>query len=69
MKIKVSEIFHSIQGEGVSAGRPAVFLRTALCNLTCTWCDTKYTRNLDNYDYSKEVREMEVSEILYLSLI
>lgn len=63
MKVKVSEIFHSIQGEGVSAGRPAVFLRTALCNLTCTWCDTKYTWDWGNYDYSKEVREMEAPEI------
>lgn len=63
MTIKVSEIFHSIQGEGISAGRPAVFLRTALCNLTCTWCDTKYTWDWKNYDYAKEVREMEVSEI------
>lgn len=63
MKIKVSEIFHSIQGEGVSAGRPAVFLRTALCNLTCTWCDTKYTWDWKNYDYAREVREMEAPEI------
>lgn len=63
MKIKVSEIFHSMQGEGVSAGRPAVFLRTALCNLTCTWCDTKYTWDWKNYDYAKEVKEMEIQDI------
>jgi len=37
------EIFYSLQGEGVSVGMPAVFLRLAGCNLACTWCDTKYS--------------------------
>ena len=32
------EIFHSIQGEGVSQGTPCVFLRLAGCNLACSWC-------------------------------
>ena len=63
MTIKISEIFHSIQGEGISAGRPAVFLRTALCNLTCTWCDTRYTWDWKSYNYAKEVQEMEVEDI------
>ena len=48
--MKISEIFESIQGEGNNAGKPAVFLRTAECNLKCIWCDTKYTWDWKNYD-------------------
>jgi len=41
--MKVSDIFHSIQGEGVTAGYPAIFIRLGGCNLSCWFCDTKYT--------------------------
>jgi 7-carboxy-7-deazaguanine synthase len=42
--LNVSEIFRSMQGEGPNAGKIAVFLRLAGCNLKCPWCDTKYAR-------------------------
>ena len=61
--MKISEIFESIQGEGNNAGKSAVFLRTAECNLKCVWCDTKYTWDWKNYDYSKEVNEMSIKEV------
>lgn len=42
-QLPISEIFFSIQGEGIYSGTPSVFLRAYRCNLTCTWCDSKYT--------------------------
>ena len=62
--MKISEIFESIQGEGTNAGALAIFLRTAECNLRCTWCDTKYTWDWKNFDYSKEVKEISIKQIL-----
>ena len=40
--MKVCEIFYSLQGEGVQAGTPAVFLRFSGCNLDCAFCDTDF---------------------------
>jgi len=41
--MRVTEIFHSIQGESTHAGRRCAFVRLAGCNLRCRWCDSEYT--------------------------
>lgn len=41
-QLKISEIFHSIQGESTLVGLPTVFIRLTGCPLRCTWCDTEY---------------------------
>ena len=57
------EIFCSLQGEGACMGTPSVFLRLALCNLVCTWCDTKYTWDWKHYDYKQEVIALSPEQI------
>jgi 7-carboxy-7-deazaguanine synthase len=41
-RVRVNEIFYSIQGESTWAGLPCVFIRLTGCNLRCVWCDTDY---------------------------
>lgn len=40
--LRITEIFHSIQGESTWAGVPCTFVRLTGCPLRCTWCDTAY---------------------------
>jgi len=40
--LRVTEIFHSIQGESTWVGMPCTFVRITGCPLRCTWCDTEY---------------------------
>ncbi len=47
MLYSINEMFYSIQGEGYHAGRPAVFIRFAGCNLNCPWCDTDHTKKTE----------------------
>ena len=42
MKLKINEIFYSIQGESSFSGLPCVFVRLTYCNLRCSYCDTEY---------------------------
>jgi len=41
--MRIIEVFHSLQGEGPLTGVRTTFIRTARCNLRCSWCDTKYS--------------------------
>jgi 7-carboxy-7-deazaguanine synthase len=42
-RLKVHEIFYSIQGESTFAGRPCVLVRLTGCQMRCRWCDTTYS--------------------------
>ncbi len=43
LSLPVVETFHSLQGEGLHAGRSAFFIRLAGCSVGCRWCDTKHS--------------------------
>lgn len=42
-RLKITEIYASVQGESTHAGRLCAFVRLTGCNLRCTWCDSEYT--------------------------
>jgi organic radical activating enzyme len=42
-RYRVNEIFGTVQGEGILAGKSATFIRLQGCDVGCVWCDTKYT--------------------------
>ena len=56
--MRIAEIFHSIQGEGLLTGVPSIFIRTSGCNLRCDWCDTPYA------SWKPEGPELSIEEIL-----
>lgn len=58
--LKVLEIFHSIDGEGLRAGELTTFIRLAGCNLHCRYCDTAYSIKPRN----EAVREMSVEDVI-----
>lgn len=47
-RARVSEIFTSIEGEGIFVGKKTLFIRFSGCHLKCRWCDTKYALPLDS---------------------
>ncbi|HUX07581.1 MAG TPA: radical SAM protein [Acidobacteriota bacterium] len=56
-KLRIAEIFKSIQGEGTRAGLPCAFVRLAGCNLRCSYCDTDYAQD------AQSGSEMGVDEV------
>lgn len=62
--LAVSEIFGpTFQGEGPSLGKQAMFLRLAMCNLKCSWCDTPYTWDWSRYSKLLEVKLRSVADV------
>lgn len=48
-ELPIVEHFYTLQGEGAYAGVPAYFIRTAGCDVGCTWCDTKHSWEMDKH--------------------
>ena len=67
MKAKISEIFYSIQGEGIFCGVRQLFIRFYGCNLSCYYCDTTYNEDCVNYAWN-EVRRNPV-ELSYVQKV
>lgn len=62
---QISELFTSIQGEGEVIGIPSHFIRLYRCDLTCSWCDSKYTwLRQDQAVEGKDYTSMDVQAIL-----
>ena len=66
-RLKISEIFRSLQGETDSAGWPTVFVRLTGCPLRCVWCDTAYAFSggewMEIDDILKTVRDYNTRRI------
>ena len=58
MKIMISEIFYSLQGEGIQIGIPTVFVRLFGCDLRCSWCDSMYA--VEGTDF----RTLEINHVI-----
>ena len=59
--MKISEIFYSLQGEGLQIGLPTVFVRLFACDLRCSWCDTMYA--VEGRDFKEVPIKEVISEI------
>jgi len=56
--------FFTLQGEGETIGKPAVFMRLHMCNLGCSWCDTKYTWDKTKSEYFSEPQRYPFDKVL-----
>lgn len=61
-KVKIKEIFASIQGEGPYVGYKQLFIRFCNCNLKCNYCDTEFSSNSDFEEYCPNELAEKVNE-------
>ena len=58
--MNINSVFWTFQGEGLHAGRRALFIRMPYCNLDCSWCDTSFD-SFQKWD-DRELEAVSVSE-------
>jgi 7-carboxy-7-deazaguanine synthase len=66
--MQIIEIYRSLQGESSFAGIPCIFVRLAVCNLRCVWCDSEYTFTGGKKMTAEEV-EQEVARLAPSGLV
>jgi len=67
--MRICELFVSIQGEGLTLGRPSLFIRTGKCSVGCKFCDTKYSWDSGkDYSVGELVEEVKKVSLPYLVL-
>ena len=67
MNLNVNEIFYSLQGEGIRAGFPSIFIRLTGCNLTCGFCDTEFEsgKTISIEELAKYISKFPCKEIVW----
>ena len=61
-KVKIKEIFESVQGEGPYLGCKQLFVRFCNCNLKCNYCDTEFSSDSDYREFCPEQLAFEVNK-------
>ena len=64
-RVYISEIFTSLEGEGILFGTKTLFVRFAGCHLKCYWCDTAYALSIDG---GKRYSLDEVKKLILINL-
>jgi organic radical activating enzyme len=67
IKGRISEVFESVQGEGLYFGEKQIFVRFFGCNLSCKFCDTKLNRFLE-YEPQELFEELKLYQDVYHSI-
>jgi len=67
--IRLCETFTSVQGEGLTVGKPAFFVRTGKCSVGCRFCDTKYSWNSYRLVPVEELAELAAKQPLKTVII
>ncbi len=63
-KLRICEVYESLQGEGLLTGTPSTFVRTSGCNLRCWFCDTPFASWQPEGDYFTVEQVMEQISVL-----